>query len=46
MIYNELKKSNLSFVKLFGCVAFMNIEKPLRKKNRSNLKKENFSWEI
>ena len=30
MMYNE--KPNLSFVKLFGCVALMHIEKPFRKK--------------
>ena len=30
MMYNE--KPNLSFVKLFACVAFMHIEKPFRKK--------------
>ena len=29
-MYNE--KPNLSFVKLFACVAFMHIEKPFRKK--------------
>ena len=31
LMYN--KKPNLSFVKLFGCVAFMHIEKQFRKKN-------------
>ena len=37
MIYNE--KPNLSFVKLFGCVAFMHIEKPFRKKLDQTSKK-------
>ena len=31
MMYNE--KHDLSFVKLFGCVAFMHIEKPFHKKS-------------
>ena len=44
LMYNE--KPNLSFVKLFGCVAFMHIEKKFRKKLDQTSKKGNFSWEF
>ena len=40
MMYNE--KPNLSFVKVFGCMAFMHIEKTVSQKIRSNLKKREF----
>ena len=40
VMFNE--KTNLSFLKLFGCVAFMHIEKPIRTRIRSKLKRRNF----
>ena len=40
MMYNE--KPHLSFVKIFGCVAFMHIENPFRKKLDQTSKREFF----
>ena len=42
MMYNE--KLNLSFVKLFGCVAFMHIGKQFRKKLDQTSKRRTFLW--